>query len=572
MSQSQHPETPGRPPALLQAVPRWCPSAWAPPAETLTWASVTVAAIASAYLFRDPLVRTLFRLPFDAFLLAAAATAIVAFVAWKGSTRPGAKYPRYWAALLSLFCLGVTIWGMADKISNPRGSPRVHALSAIGFMATVTLLPRVFRVHPYSRWVQHVAPVSLGVVVFVCLPGAYLAERKVVEHNKTEIVSKIQRLKEVSDTISSVAALFPHSSASPFPGEDQVRTLHDLTLVGWFPDQFEWRSARLLDVQEKTHLQEEMLRNASGLIQVLKIGLTSPDARRLSEPQLHAHDAKGTGWDEDRHFRDDSGVVAKYYFESARIFRELGKVIEGSPAEKEYQASKRDLENSLQNLRRSTSELWIATLIDEREPSLLELLQSEIVSSHPLGDLRGWRMLAHQEASSLLRQPGCAQDEVEFHSFSGPRVIPDTLANGVCRTKQTTTSFKRIECYAYRFNIKHDRVEMLAELHLHYDYTTILEEDCPAPGQYQKNTSTHTSSDHPVLLYFDIPPGRGQYQDDLMVALADWAREHYQVRVENLMGGTPTRGFQIHSAGIMLRATPKQIRRGKVSTVEIRIE
>src|SRR5208283_4622285 len=97
---------------LLESLPRWY--AWGPPALTLTGASIAVAAIASVFLFRSPIVKAFFRFPFEAFLLSGTATAVVGLVAWRTWGRPGGNFPRLWAALLTLLCLAVFAWGVVE--------------------------------------------------------------------------------------------------------------------------------------------------------------------------------------------------------------------------------------------------------------------------------------------------------------------------------------------------------------------------------------------------------------------------------------------------------------------------
>lgn len=90
-------------PQLLDGIKLWeLPGSIALPAETISLVSMFALATCLAVLLRTEATRYFFRLSFHPAILAAPASLLGWYIAWRGSLRPGPIAPRLWAASLAI--------------------------------------------------------------------------------------------------------------------------------------------------------------------------------------------------------------------------------------------------------------------------------------------------------------------------------------------------------------------------------------------------------------------------------------------------------------------------------------
>lgn len=190
----------------------------APPAVTLSTASLLVCAIVFGFLQRNPELRAIFSLQAMfgettgegqgwqrlAVLGAGLATACLAWlIVLRCQRRPGPIAPRLWA----LFLAGLTsAWAVLQCLSPwPNNAPWLDAATVASFAATLTLLPRLLRFHPDSAWLQRIAPLSLLLVLLAVLPAMDYLGGDMVQVRKRGLGGVISGLQEQADTLRRCA-------------------------------------------------------------------------------------------------------------------------------------------------------------------------------------------------------------------------------------------------------------------------------------------------------------------------------------------------------------------------------
>jgi len=539
-------------PDLLKALPRWHPGGLAPPAETISVASFIVAAVAGSALFRNEVVKAFFRVDFNPLFLTIPATVLTIAIVWMGSKRPGHWAPRFWAFAMALFSLAMFVWCFWETVHSRRGSPLLHSLSALSLATAVALSPRLFRVPPYSSWIQRAAPVSLVLVLLIFLPLALLAQSKVIEQQEQRLDQKTGEVKKVSAQIQNFTRPDDPKSVYNPKHLGPSRGLPDVALLKVLPDEADWHALALLK------RQNGMVDAVSGLIETITAGITAEDAPKMALSRFYndkideTHDTK---WRENYQFARTSAYVGTYYRELARLLAEAEKGLENSPVANVYQQERQVLQERLDQHSHQFGERWISNLIQgEKSSASLDWVTETYVGdpANRLIDLNRWKGMRWSEARSLLGQHGCAKDAVRL-SRSEKVLVPDESEPSGFREDIVTRFYNRVECYAYRPSTTSNSLEMLAELHLIYK-----EGSGNAP--------------YKVSLIFDVPPNFGRFQEQLMQTLADAAREKYSVRAENLQGATPLRGFYISSPRASFTASPIVVeRQTNVRTIEVRL-
>jgi len=495
------------PPELMAAMPSWYPGAWAPPAETLTVASVLVALAGASWLFRNDVVKTLFRFSFDAIWLAVPGALLALAITLIAAPRPGSWWPRIWALALTAFCTAVAVWGVVDRIKSERASPQVHALSFIGLMAALALAPRLLRIYPYSAWVQHIAAVSLVWSLALCLWGAIVAEKKVIREESARIEKSIQDLNALASDVRKTTTFGWSKRGDQSGAARQIEALKKITLTGSLPDSYVWLGAGLLDKQEA--LQHAV----STVLDAVGEAVLNPQGPKHSLARVRAEDRNASRWRMDSGFSRSGKLVADYYREVTRLQRELDANLPSSPAKDQYDAQRREYDRRLQSFSSNLGEKWIADLAanDKEVAPWQKLLEGRFEGQpYRLGDVWQWKSLSWSDARSLLGHPGCATEPVTYSVPEIERVADPNETSGY-REVTVTYNYRRVECYVYRTPATQDGAEIAAELHL----------------MYKLGSSRGYNAPFSVSFYFEPPPGveASQFQGELMRALAEIAQE-----------------------------------------------
>lgn len=553
-------------PEFLKAIPRWHPGAWGPPAETITLASVVVAGLAAASLFRNELVRALFKFQFNPAWLSAIATAIAGAVAWAGSKRPGSKGPRIWTLLIALFSFYLMVWAIYSRffpgsnLENPAiSNPRLHALSAVGFMAALTLVARLFHVHPYSKWVWNAAPLSLALVLLVCLPTAFWAEGVVEQTEKQQLETKKDRLKKIEKCVQQLSSL---SNACRIQLEDDRDAL---------PTRRDWETLALLDRHDRGDRLQAMVRALDSAFQQVVEALGDTHAPTISEPQSYATDANKTNWYENRDFQGQAERAADYFRRISQLHKDIGTALqtgpqEGSPSPANAQAQENPeavWERTLQN-ENHLNKQWIPALINGADTPLQTLMESNVGNTqHHLGDVEYWGRLSRGSAHSLLsgslacspkigplprifpigKEPAPQPPPVTQNPQNGaaPSSVPQPSQQPPIdyyqRYKET------VDCYGYRLDSASAGLMMLAEIHLVYEWRDEVR------GRNHQIEQGSMKAPH-IYLFFDVPPGakNDDYQHQVMSALAAEAGKGARLSPTYLPGqASYDRGFVLGS-------------------------
>lgn len=570
-------------PEFLKAIPRWHPGAWGPPAETITLASIVVAGLAAGSLFRNELVRALFKFQFNPAWLSAIATAIAGAVVWAGSKRPGSKAPRIWALLVALFSFCLMIWAIYSRLfpgsnlENPAiSNPRLHALSAVGFMAALTLVARLFHVHPYSKWVWNAAPLSLAVVLLVCLPTAFWAEGVVEQTEKQQLETKKDGLKKIEECVKQLQSL---SNAC----RRQLEEDHDV-----LPTRRDWETLALLDRHDHGDRLQAMVRALDSAFQQIGEALGDTHAPTISQPQSYAIDANKTIWQENRDFQVQAVRAADYFRQINVLHADIGLALQTAPQEASSSVANTQPQQNpaviwdrvLDSKKDLLSTQWIPALINGSDPPLQTLMEGNVgKTQHHLGDLEYWEGLPRGRAQSLLLgsvacspwsgpllriflirkdppppPPPATQNPQNGTAPSSAPQSPQEIPIDYYEVKRET-----IDCYGYRPDPASAGLAMLAEIHLVYEWR---DEVRGGIRQFEKRSMKIPH----VYLFFDVPSGvkNDDYQHQVMSALATEAGKKARLLLTYLPGQSSSdRGFVLGSH----QATCSRITRNNRTTI-----
>lgn len=506
-------------PHFLQAIPRWHPGAWGPPAETVTLASMLVMLLAVYRLFRNEVVMALFKFQFNPVWLSLAAIAISGAVAWSGSHRPGSRLPRVWALVVAAFSFFLMAWAIYAHIAGHSGSaitpwenPRLHALCAVALVAALALAPRLFHVHPFSPWVHWAAPAALIAVAALCWASVQFVEGRVIRAEQDRLTEKVQGVDYNATAIQG--ALKPPDNGKPRgiidgpqttkpPGLEEVSFRKSEVL----PSQFDWQRLELM------HKKEDMRSAMSNALEAIKTGVLDPQDHKLLGPQ--PPQSRET-W-----LSNDAERAAKYYRELGRLHKEIADAFQSSPFKKDYEDNRQLFEERLQDHAGRFSQQWIPALFTGKGEliSIEKLLESHVGElDFSLGEFNAWKGLSHSQIQALNGKDGCV---VRPRGRTTPRQItekiptpPSSATAGTTVTERVITVYDHwefVECYAYRPNSDSSRVEMLAEVHLNEFYSSCSYEysGCSAPSRSTR-------------LQFYLPSGTSatHYQEQVTAALS----------------------------------------------------
>jgi hypothetical protein len=564
------------PPSLLQGAPRWYPGTWAPPAITLTIASILVFLASLSFVFRNALTRNLFRFPVPEGWSPAAGSyylaipAIAAALAWllvrRCANRPGPNLPRYWVFLLALICTGITLYSLVDcfLIGNERGNPAVHGTSAAALMAVLTLLPRLKRVFPYEGIVLHVAALSMVIVLLAGIPVAWWIGESIINYERSRVESASLRVKQLTSEIDDALGYnWSTLVVNPAPAKRQAGRLESISLVQALPDAYVWQAAKILG-------NDAELKDAVGsLASEVAGGISRDGAPRLNIPRYRL-DPNGEKWESNARFADAAAVASSYYREVKRLMDELESDLSRSPAADAFLEAKRGYMERLKSLYGRFDQHWIAstaapkTLFREESfdrASLLHLADTQLQpAALPLGDFAAWKQLPWSQALSLMMEGGSCSDRRTQRDERVRRERPDPLDATKVVVYYDTYRYYRVECYSYAATDDKPGVDMLAQIDL--TYKTDANVALPAANREPLQTS----------LYVYLP--RGQQQDEfLQRVMQDFAAAAEKVDTtppRNLSGNSPGSGFAGKGYAV---SRPRFLSlTGQVAAMELRIQ
>ena len=181
---------------------------WAPPAAALSLASAIVGLLVFGFLQRNADLRGLFTIAlvdnpslnrFIIVVLAFCAAGLASAIMLRCRHRPGPVLPRIWALMLT----GLTLVFALIQLFSPPPDwvPLVDAASVAGFAATLTLSPRLLRLHPDTDWVQRIAPFSLVWVLLLILPSLYFMGGDVIEVWRHGLEGAIDELRTQTEDL-----------------------------------------------------------------------------------------------------------------------------------------------------------------------------------------------------------------------------------------------------------------------------------------------------------------------------------------------------------------------------------
>jgi hypothetical protein len=544
-------------PDPLGGIP-WHVGSWALPSTTLSIASAVVLALVAIYLQRSPELRALFLLPAPWGLVTAAAAAILAgCVAWKGRARPGPLVPRLWALFLVVSSSVLAVALLAQGGSP--GRPRLHAVAVGALGAALTLLPRLGRLRPTSRWLLSLAPVSLVITLLLAVPAANAVESRVLAGQRDRVAARIGELHQWAEVVRTVAGhdwprLADHVTASA----QEVEKLQALRPGDVAHDRDLWRVAAVLGQEAK--LAQGLVDLQSAVVAAFN-PVHTPKVSSFKEPSLywdHPQEAPGT-WRESGSFAGLSGIVGSYHREVGRLLAEITVI---QPAESptlaalagRLEAGRAQAAAYLRTVLGTWSDAWVvfevpghdALVVGDRQP-LAEVLRSPLLAiqarSLTAGDLYRLSRLPLGAAADLPRRsPGC-------HARS---------------YREGERQYFRVDCYSYAPRSVDAGAELSVELRLVY-------QSAP-PGALADGDLPEE-----VFYLFFLPPAAGgePFRQEVMAALAQEATRRGEVSLFNeSRAGTTATGFQLvagdNSRTVALRPQLQRLVKGK-DAIEVQV-
>jgi hypothetical protein len=517
-----HEETEKDLPGPLQS--GWYPGIWALPATTLSAASLAVLVLVFGFLQSGPTSRALFRLPFASGWPALAAAAMAWAVALTCRNRPGRHLPRFWAVGLAA---GTTILTLVCFLERDIAkSPLVHSFALASLASSLTLLPRLLKLQPDRRLVQHITPLVLALVLFLALPASCTFGRHAVEVQKRRVADTITELSREAEEIREVSA-FPWST-SPERREDalrQMKRLQALPLEQWVPDRYLWQGAATLGEEQQLAVAYR------DLLDAVVAGMEPGHTPKLWHPQfVWDHDSQR--WTRDPEFPDLSAAVAGYHARTGQLLQRLAPPAGDSVALRDlatyYDQRQQEVGGRLEALAKTWNEDWVPPLIAHPKTGAGPALS-------PLTELLG-RPLPSDDS---LR-PASLGRLLDAKLWQARRMADPIRGCGERPYREDDFQYFRIDCYAYaaRPDPEHPGTVLRVEMRVVYK---------------SESGRQLGKSDLPGEIYFIFPVPAGtdptQYRDDVMRAFATAVRaEHRDTQLTMIdRSGLPTKGFNFET-------------------------
>jgi hypothetical protein len=562
---------------MLQGSPKWYPGTWAPPAVTLTCASILVFLASLGFVFRNALTRNLFRFPVPEgahapldnyyLLIPVLAAGLAWILVQSGANRPGPNLPRYWAFGLWVICCGIAVYGLVDRfiIGNERGNPVVHGASAAALLAVLTLLPRLKRVFPYERMMLHIAMVSMAVVLLLGVPAAWWIGESIINFERSRVGNASLRVKQLTAEINAATEYnWSTLPVNPGPAKKQVGRLGDVSLAHVLPDTYVWQAAKILG-------KDEGLKEAIGtLASEVANGISKPGVPRLTVARYRV-DQSGGKWESNGRFPEAAAVASSYYHEVKRLMDELEANLSTSPAADKFVDAKRGYTERLKALHGRFDQHWIAStaapkVLDKEESferaSARHLAETQLhPAALPLGDFVAWKQLAWSQLQTLMAEGGsCSDRKTEWEDRvrrerSDPREPdkPPVVYYEVYR-------YFRAECYSFTAVDEKPGVDMMAQIDLTYK----TEANALQPAATRGPIATS------VYVFLPSGPQRDEFSRHVMEDFATVAERIENAPPTNLSGNSPSGGFK--GKGYKLLAPRYFTLPGQGAAMELRIQ
>lgn len=531
-----HRETERNLPRLLQA--DWYPGTWALPATTISAASFLVLVVVFGFLQVGETSRTLFRLPWPSGWTSLAAAAIAWTVAGRCHDRPGRHWPRWWSLFLALASSGVA--AMAFLRNDLGKHPQAHALALALLVATLTLLPRLFKLHPAHWLVQHIAPVALGAALFLAVPASLAFGRHAVEDRKQHVTDTLAELTREAAQVREISA-FDWSTTSERRQEAlrQMGRLTNLPLEQWVPDRYLWQGALLLGEDEK------LAQAYRELLDAVVEGIDPNRAPKLWQTQyVWNYDSKV--WERDPVFPDLAVGIAAYHWHSGRLLQLLspptgeGERLRGLA---DYYAQKKtEADERLAAFTATWAGEWVPPLVSApwgesgQTPApvpMVDLLRKPFL---PDGSLR----------------PASLQKLLDLSLEEARQIVDSIPSCGSREYQEEDHAYFRIDCFDYAARLDPSptvdlRVEMRVVYLAEEPLEPLARADLPAE----------------VFFLFPVPAGTeaAAYREDVVAALEAAVRqEHPEATLDLIDRSGPAKGFSFETrAARRIRMVSHQI-------------
>ncbi|HKI06095.1 MAG TPA: hypothetical protein VKK31_29215 [Thermoanaerobaculia bacterium] len=513
------------------------PGTWALPATTLSATSLVVLLVVLLFLQAGETSRALFRLPVSAGWPALAAAVMAWGIALCCLNRPGRPFPRWWVLGLAILSTGVALTGfLAGELGK---SPLLHALSMATLMSSVTLLPRLLKLQPDRRLVQHVAPLGLVIVLFIALPAAFAFGRKAVDERKQRVADTIAELSREAEEVRAVSSFNWTKDSDRRPEAiGQMERFQALPLEPWVPDRYLWQGAAILGEEERLGASYRALLDA------VVAGIDPARTPKLWQPQF-VWNREAQRWERDPVFADLSAAVAGYHWRSGQLLRALEPPAGDDPVLRDlaayYGNKKAEAGERLKAFSGTWDEDWAPPLVEAREPG-------SRASVSPLADLLRRPLL---EDDSL--RPVSLEKLLELKLGKSRTLFESARGCGERAYDEDDFEYVRMDCYAYAARLDPEKpgVDLRVELRVVYK-----SEEFEELGR----------GDLPTELFFLFPVPSGsqasQYREDVMAALAAAVREEHGGATLTMIdrSGSAGKGFSFETAeGRRLRVVSSPI-------------
>ena len=544
-----HVETQSLLPEPLAGGGLWNVGTFALPSTMLSVASAAVFGAVFGFFRLGGAEQQLFVLPFPYTSLIGTAAAILAWcIALRCRHRPGRIWPRIWALALASLSSAIAVLG----ILIPDRS-WVLALAVAALAAAATLAPRLAKLRPDSAWVQHVAPLSLLMILLVILPSSCAVRHIIAKETERRVDHQIQQFRLWTTEVSEITSFdWKRFEDSPDAAATEIEKLAKLSFKSAGNDAEIWRSAAILGKDG------DLASAMQALTEQVVAGFDTARAPRVSdlkEPALHWDDQEKR-WKAYAQFPKLSGIAGSYHQELGRLFADLQDVPSEGVKQVEYRqhytVQRQLLQRELNEIANGWADNWVAfrvphheELIGRTQAPLYELLHSSFIgnqeASYAPGDLWQLTSLPLYRLKKLVEgAPGCGGERVDGHGETHAE------ARGChCQSfDEHLHEYFRLDCYSYMPRKEGTGAELRVEMRIVYESLSMKR----LGGQ---------SFPSEIYFHFLIPEGmgNGEFSDSVMKDLAAAARRsspYVNVRPSG-RSGSSAGGFRIETNDAVVR-------------------
>lgn len=535
-------------PEPLASMGVWNVGNFALPSTMLSIASAVVFAIVFGFLQLGS-EHELFVLPSpEAFVIAAAATALAGLIVIQCRHRPGRIGPRIWAlALVGLNGVAAVL----GYIFHDRSW--ALALAVAGLAAAITLAPRLIKLRPDSAMVQYIAPLSLLMILLIILPSSCAVRRIIAKGTENRVEGRIRQLRLWTTELNEITNFdWRRIEDNPDAASLAVERLKRLNFKSDINDAEIWRSAAMLGKDG------ELSQAMQGLTDQVVAGFTPariPRVSDLKEAAVH-WDAQEKRWQAYSQFPKLSEITGSYHEELGRLFSELRDVPANDARLVEYRqhyaAQRQLLQNDLTDTANSWGDNWMAFrvpdhagLVGRESEPLADLLRAPFASSDD-GLLKAGD-LVRLASLPLYETKRCAQGSPGCNGAKMPPGQQNSRGAPSCHCQnflEKSMEYFRLDCYSYAPRKDGTGAALRVEMRLVYHSEA---------GGFLRDQSEPSE----VFFHFMIPEGRknDEFREEVMTALAAATRELKEdATVRGLdRGGSVAGGFVIESSQASLR-------------------